>query len=126
MYLFIPCIYNLHVESLSLLIVISDQAPSTTTPSSSNTDQDTAATFTPISSAELSLMNPKQLGDLLTSMGVGDDVVAPFVAFVITGKMVVDGLSEDDLKEMGFTSALKRRGIMQILGQIVSSSNDGL
>ncbi len=71
-------------------------------------------------------MNPKQLGDLLTSMGVGDDVVAPFVAFVITGKMVVDGLSEDDLKEMGFTSALKRRGIMQILGQIVSSSNDGL
>ena len=75
---------------------------------------------------KLSLMNPKQVGELLSSMGVGDDVVTTFGTFVITGKMVVDGLSEDDLKEMGFTSALKRRGIMQILGQLVSSANDGL
>jgi hypothetical protein len=55
-------------------------------------------------------------------MGVGADVVATFVAYVITGKMVVDGLSDDDLKEMGFTSALKRRGIMQILGTCVAAS----
>ena len=64
-------------------------------------------------------MDPQQVGKLLKARGMDDDIIRVFVKNAITGEIIVDGLSDDDLKEMSFTSGIQRRGIMGILKLIV-------
>ena len=66
-------------------------------------------------------MDPQQVGKLLKARGMDDDVISVFVKNVITGEIIVDGLSDDDLKEMSFTSSIQRRGILGILKLIMSN-----
>ncbi len=66
-------------------------------------------------------MDPQQVGKLLKARGMDDDIIRVFVKNAITGEIIVDGLSDDDLKEMSFTSGIQRRGIMGILKLIVSN-----
>ena len=64
-------------------------------------------------------MTPAQVASLLKSYGASDVFVARFVDNGITGEIIVDGLSDEDLKEMGFTSGIQLRGIKGILKIIV-------
>ena len=66
-------------------------------------------------------MDPQQVGKLLKARGMDEDTIAIFKKYNITGEIIVDGLGDDDLKEMNFTSGLQRRGIMGILKLIVSN-----
>ena len=66
-------------------------------------------------------MDPQQVGKLLKARGMDDDIIRVFVKNAITGEIIVDGLSDDDLKEMKFTSGIQRRGIMGILKLIISN-----
>jgi hypothetical protein len=66
-------------------------------------------------------MDPQQVAKLLKARGANEKAVAAFLDNNITGKIIVDGISDDDLKEMNFTSGIRRRGIMSILELIVSN-----
>ncbi len=63
-------------------------------------------------------MNPRQVSALLTTEGLDGDTAALFHKFNVTGKMILDGISEQDLEEMGFKTSFQRRGIVQILKQL--------
>ena len=81
----------------------------------------TAAAPNSVTKEVLRKMNPEQVATLLKAHGMDDDVIRVFVKNVITGEIIVDGLSDDDLKEMKFTSSIQRRGIMGILKLIISN-----
>ena len=66
-------------------------------------------------------MDPQQVAKLLKARGMDEDTIAIFTKYNITGEIIVDGLSDDDLKEMSFTSGLQRRGILGILKLIISN-----
>ena len=66
-------------------------------------------------------MNPAQDAKLLKAQEMDDDAIAIFKKHSISGKNIADGLSDDDLKEMKFTSSIQRRGIMGILKLIISN-----
>ena len=66
-------------------------------------------------------MNPKQVADLLRANGANDKAITIFLDNNISGQTIVDGIDDDDLKEIGFTAALQRRGIKAILKLIVCS-----
>ncbi len=66
-------------------------------------------------------MNPQQVATLLKSQGMDDDIIRIFVKNAISGEVIVDGLSDDDLKEMSFASSIQRRGIKAILKLIVTN-----
>ena len=76
---------------------------------------------TSVTKEVLSKMDPQQVGKLLKARGMDDDIIRVFVKNAITGEIIVDGLSDDDLKEMSFTSGIQRRGIMGILKLIISN-----
>jgi hypothetical protein len=84
-----------------------------------------ATASTPLSTSVtkevLSKMDPQQVGKLLKARGMDDRTITVFKMNNITGEIIVDGLSDDDLKEMSFTSGIQRRGIMGILKLIVSN-----
>ena len=65
-------------------------------------------------------MNPTQVAKLLKANGANDKAVANFLDNNISGEVIVDGISDDDLKEMNFPSAIQRRGIQAILKLIIS------
>ncbi len=69
----------------------------------------------PVSQEALSKMNPRQVGQLMKSHGASDDTVSAFEKNEVAGQVIVDGITDDDLKEMGFTSGIKRRGILSML-----------
>ncbi len=60
-------------------------------------------------------MDAAHLADLLNAKGAAADVVLAFRQFAVTGGMVLDGISDEELKEMGIVSALKCRGIKSIM-----------
>jgi hypothetical protein len=68
-------------------------------------------------------MDPQQVAKLLKACGASDKAVANFVDIDISGKTIVDGLSDDDFKEMNFTSGIQRRAIKDILQLIISSGS---
>ena len=80
-----------------------------------------AATATSVTTGVLSKMDPQQVAKLLKARGANDKAVAAFLDNNITGKIIVNGLSDDDLKEMNFTSGIQRRGIMGILELIIAN-----
>ena len=60
-------------------------------------------------------MNPKQVSDLLRANGANDKAITIFLDNNISGQTIVDGIDDDDLKEIGFTASLQRRGIKDII-----------
>ncbi len=64
-------------------------------------------------------MNPAQVATLLKAQEMDDDTIAVFKKLSISGKTVVDGLSDDDLEEMNFKSGIQRRAIKDILQLII-------
>ena len=66
-------------------------------------------------------MNPPQVATLLKAQGMDEDSIAIFKKHSISGKVIADGLSDDDLKEMNFTSGIQRRAIKAILELIISN-----
>ncbi len=70
---------------------------------------------------ELSKMNPKQVAALLKVHGATDKTVAAFLDNDISGKVIADGFSDENLVRIGFTGAVQRRGIRAILKLIVSN-----
>ena len=78
------------------------------------------APATPVSINESSKMNPKQVAALLKAHGASDETVAAFLDNDISGQVIVDGLSDDDLVQIGFTGAVQRPGIRTILKLIIS------
>jgi hypothetical protein len=66
-------------------------------------------------------MNPLQVAALLKAQGMDKDAIAIFEKHSISGKIIADGLSDDDLKEMNFTSGIQRRAIKAILELIISN-----
>ena len=66
-------------------------------------------------------MDPQQVSTLLKARGMDADTVAVFKKYNISGKTIVDGLSDDDLKEMNFASGIQRRAIKDILQLIIAN-----
>ena len=81
----------------------------------------TPAATSSVTKEVLRKMNPPQVATLLKAQGMDDDIIRVFVKNAITGEIIVDGLSDEDLKEMSFTSSIQRRGIMGILKLIISN-----
>ena len=66
-------------------------------------------------------MNPTQVAALLKTNGANDKAVANFLDNNITGDVIAEGLSDDDLNDLGFTTPVQRRGIKGILKLILLS-----
>ncbi len=79
----------------------------------------TAATS--VSVGVLSKLDPKQVATLLKARGASEKAVANFLDNDITGKVIVDGFSDDDLNDLGFKTPVQRRGIRGILDLIISN-----
>ena len=60
-------------------------------------------------------MDPGQLTQLLLSKGVAQGIVDHFTQNAISGKLVMDGLSDDDLKEMGIALVVQRKAVLAAL-----------
>ena len=65
-------------------------------------------------------MNANEVGTLLYANGASDNAVSIFVSNNITGDRIADGLSNEDLKELGFTTGVERHVIVIILQLILS------
>ena len=66
-------------------------------------------------------MDPRQVAALLKARGASDMAVANFLNNSITGDVIAEGLSDDDLNDLGFTTPVQRRGIKGILKLILLS-----
>lgn len=84
----------------------------------------TTATTTSMTTANISKLNPKQVAELLKVHGASDKAVANFLDNDISGIVLVDGLSDDDLVEIGFSVGVQRRGIKAILNLILPKDDD--
>jgi hypothetical protein len=73
-----------------------------------------------VSKSELSKMNIKQVGQRLRSQGVAEGTIETFQQFNVSGNMIVDGLNETEIMEMGFKSSIQVRGIKNMLLQLTS------
>jgi hypothetical protein len=65
-------------------------------------------------------MNIKQVGQLLRAQGVAESTIATFKEFNVCGNMIVDGINETEIMEMGFKSSIQVRGIKSILLRLSS------
>ena len=65
-------------------------------------------------------MNIKQVGQLLRSQGVAESAIATFQQFNVSGKMLVDGLNDGELSDMGFKTPIQLRGIKTALQMLAS------
>jgi hypothetical protein len=71
-----------------------------------------------VSKETLSKMNPRQVGQLMKSHGASDETVTAFEKNEVAGQVIVDGITDEDLKEMGFACGIQRRGILSMLQMI--------
>ena len=55
----------------------------------------------------------------MTAFGATAAAVGIFEAYMVSGKTVVAGISDEDLVDMGVGSRMQRRGIMDILHMMV-------
>ncbi len=78
----------------------------------------TAATS--VTKGVLSKLDPQQVAKLLKARGANDKAVAAFLDNNISGKVIVDGLSDEDLQDIGFATPIQRRSIKAILELIIS------
>ncbi len=85
------------------------------------TTSTSSATTTSVTREVLRKMDPQQVATLLKSRAMDDDAIAVFKKHSISGKIIVDGLSDEDLKEMNFTSGIQRRAIKAILELIIAN-----
>jgi hypothetical protein len=68
-------------------------------------------------------MNPTQVAKLLKANGASDKAVANFLDNDISGKTIVDGISDEDFNDLGFKTPIQRRGIKDILQLIISNGS---
>lgn len=68
-------------------------------------------------------MRPIDLANLLRAEGQVEAVVRAFLDNGVTGEVVMDGLSDADLLEMGVASAIQRRSVLSVIRKLVDASS---
>ncbi len=68
-------------------------------------------------------MRPIDLANLLRAEGQAEAAVRAFLDSGVTGAVVMDGLSDADLLEMGVASAIQRRSVLSVIRKLVDASS---
>ena len=63
-------------------------------------------------------MSPMQVAHHLRGMGVAEAVVKTFQDHVVCGQTIVDGISDQDLIDMGVVIPIMQRGVRHVLNQL--------
>ena len=71
-------------------------------------------------------MDPKQLSQLLEQKGLDASVVSLFSEHSVSGQLIVEGLDDDDLVEMGIDSGIKRKAVKAFLKQLSAPVLEGV
>ena len=69
-------------------------------------------------------MTTKDVCTRLKSYGAADNITAKFEENAVTGRVISDGLNDDDLKDLGFMTPVQRRGVASML-LLITSNNEG-
>jgi hypothetical protein len=61
----------------------------------------------------------------LKSKDIPSNVIEAFTSVGITGPMLLEGLSDDDLKEMGIAMGVQRRAVLALIKSLVGGMFSG-
>ncbi len=75
-----------------------------------------------VDKSSLIKLNPKQLSQLLRDNGLADALAEVFFVNGVDGQVVVDGISDDELKQMGFTG-IQVRTTRSMLNKLAGNGN---